>query len=85
MDVCKPLVNGYTLMHVAAALGRADAVRWLLEVGVAAAGGSSGNEAVPGGMTPLHCAAAAGAAGVPATEVLLRTGGWAWQSSLATS
>jgi hypothetical protein len=72
---------------VAAAMNKADAVRWLLAQrgGKTAAGGAvqarGGDDAgaaavrsvkpAPRGMTPLHCAAAAGAA-VAAEAILSR-------------
>ena len=76
-------VNGYALVHVAAAMNRTRALEWLRTHDDAAKDDESfdGTEGVPGGMTPLHCAAAAGATGAAAALLAAAPVGTGWDAA----
>jgi len=66
LDAGDAWADGQGSMHLAAARGDAEMLRWLLDRGARA------GVACMRGRTPLHCAAASGA--VPCVEVLLSAG-----------
>jgi hypothetical protein len=76
-------VNGYALVHVAAAMNRTRALEWLRTRDDDAKDDESfdGTEGVPGGMTPLHCAAAAGATGAAAALLAAAPVGTGWDAA----